>query len=203
LTALIPILGRRRPADAERQVEVPEPRPPGSAASFQDLVLPHMDAAYTLARFLARSAAAADDIVQESFLRAYRSFGTYRGGDAKAWLLAIVRNCFFNWSRANARWRRPEGAPDSSGDSDFVIDREPADPETPEISLLREYEVEAVRDAIEELPEPFREALVLRELEDLAYRDIARITGVPIGTVMSRLARARRQLGVKLGGLRP
>jgi RNA polymerase sigma factor (sigma-70 family) len=182
---------------------MPEPQSPGRATRFEELVLPHMDAAYNLARFLARSAAGADDIVQESFLRAYRSFGTYRGGDAKAWLLAIVRNCFFNWSRANARWRRPEAAAAGgpSADSDSVAD--PADPETPETSLLREFEVEAVRGAIEELPEPFREALVLRELEELAYRDIARITGVPIGTVMSRLARARRLLGVKLGGLGP
>jgi len=200
---------RRGPASAPRPTEATasgaaEVRGTApQAAAFHELVLPHLGAAYNLARFLARSATAADDIVQESFLRAYRSFGTYRGGDAKAWLLAIVRNCFFNWSRANARWRKiPDYEATEPGGAAHAVELEPVDGETPEVSLQREFEVEAVRGAIEELPEPFRETLVLRELEDLAYKDIARITGAPLGTVMSRLARARRLLGVTLGRLR-
>jgi len=202
---------RRNPASPAQPAEMPaggsartgEPEGESAARGFEDLVLPHLNAAYNLARFLARSPAAADDIVQESFLRAYRSFGTYRGGDSRAWLLAIVRNCFFSWSRANARWRKvPDYESDDPGGAAHSAELEAADEDTPEVSLLREYEVEAVRGAIEELPEPFRETLVLRELDDLPYKDIARITGAPIGTVMSRLARARRLLGVRLGGLR-
>jgi RNA polymerase sigma-70 factor (ECF subfamily) len=214
LTALIPMLRRRRSSTAAARPpegatggppELRDSGPQAAAARFQQIVLPHLAAAYNLARFLARSPAAADDIVQESFLRAYRSFETYRGGDAKAWILTIVRNCYFNWSRANARWRKMPDyeAADPSGGAVLAAEFETADGETPEVSLQREFEVEAVRGAIEELPEPFRETLVLRELEDLSYKDIARITGAPLGTVMSRLARARRLLGVTLGRLRP
>jgi RNA polymerase sigma-70 factor, ECF subfamily len=168
---------------------------------FEELFLPHLNAAYSLARFIARDRAAADDIVQESFLRAFRSFATYRGGDAKTWLLAIVRNCSFDWTRSN---RRAAGAdmaerdataaqPDHAGPTDpnELPDVSQDDPET---SLQRQDEIAEVRAMIQRLPEPFRETLVLREIEELSYKQIAEVTGVPVGTVMSRLARARRML---------
>ena len=211
---------------------------------FEDLFLPYLDAAYSLARFLARDPVAADDIVQESFLRAFRSFGTYRGGDAKSWLLAIVRNCSFDWSKSN---RRAAGVPVDAGTSPSpsAVDRSvtgadidgadtgrvgversltagSGDPfgeslgkwipnpdelgdcsqDGPETAVLRQSEIEEVRAMIRRLPEPFRETLVLRELEELSYKQIAEVTGVPVGTVMSRLARARQMLGVALEQMR-
>jgi RNA polymerase sigma-70 factor, ECF subfamily len=181
---------------------------------FEDLFLPHLDAAYSLARFIARDAVAADDIVQESFLRAFRSFGTYRGGDAKSWLLAIVRNCSFDWSKSS---RRAAGAAADTATAvsptttertsrsafpggslgRWIPDLEELGDCTqdgPETAVLRQSEIEAVRAMIRRLPEPFRETLVLRELEELSYKQIAEVTQVAVGTVMSRLARARQML---------
>ncbi len=180
---------------------------------FEDLFLPHLNAAYSLARFIARDPVAADDIVQESFLRAFRSFGRYRGGDAKTWLLAIVRNCSFDWSKATRRAAgvvatdtatsaavaERDKVGESFGDS---LDRwipnsdELGDctQDGPETAVLRQSEIDEVRAMIRRLPEPFRETLVLRELEELSYKQIAEVTGVPVGTVMSRLARARQML---------
>jgi RNA polymerase sigma factor (sigma-70 family) len=187
---------------------------------FEDLFLPHLNAAYSLARFIARDPVAADDIVQESFLRAFRSFDKYRGGDAKTWLLSIVRNCSFDWSKSTRRAAgitteaasRPpatewEGASESFGESlgrwipnpDALGDCSQDGPET---AVLRQSEIDEVRAMIRRLPEPFRETLVLRELEELSYKQIAEITGVPIGTVMSRLARARAQIKAYLDGER-
>jgi RNA polymerase sigma-70 factor, ECF subfamily len=185
---------------------------------FEDLFLPHLSAAYSLARFIARDPAAADDIVQESFLRAFRAFGKYRGGDAKSWLLSIVRNCSFDWSKSA---RRAAGfnheVTSSSGTSsaEWESTGEPvADPldrwipnpdelgdctqDGPETAVLRQSEIEEVRAMIRRLPEPFRETLILRELEELSYKHIAEITGAPIGTVMSRLARARQMLSEEM-----
>ena len=161
-------------------------RPPDGAERYRAAILPHLDAAYGYARYLARDGAAAEDIVQEAFLRAYRAIGNCRGNE-KAWLLAIVRNCWHDWARANGRYLPVEDA-----------GHELADEETPLTRLERASDVAQVRASIEALPEPFREALVLRELEDMAYRDIAEMTGVPIGTVMSRLARAREMLAALL-----
>lgn len=180
---------------------------------FEDLFLPHLNAAYSLARFIARDPVAADDIVQESFLRAFRSFGRYRGGDAKTWLLAIVRNCSFDWSKATRRAAgvvatdtatsaavaEREKMGEAFGDS---LDRWIPNPDElgdctqdgPETAVLRQSEIDEVRAMIRRLPEPFRETLVLRELEELSYKQIADVTGVPVGTVMSRLARARQML---------
>lgn len=174
---------------------------------FEDLFLPHLNAAYSLARFIARDPSAADDIVQESFLRAFRSFGKYRGGDAKSWLLAIVRNCSFDWSKSSRRASAGSssgggsgpGGGESLGDS---LERWIPNPDElgdctqdgPETAVLRQSEIEEVRAMIRRLPEPFRETLVLRELEELSYKQIAEVTGVPVGTVMSRLARARQML---------
>jgi len=176
------------------------PRAEGAVAArgadeFRALVVPHFDSAYNLARFLARDASAAEDIVQDALLRAFRSLGTYRGGDARAWLLAIVRNCFLDWIRKNAPASLPLERLDP-GEEDLNV---AVHAETPETELMRCADIEAVRERIAALPGPFRETLVLRELEDLSYKEIAAITGVPIGTVMSRLARARRLLAQELG----
>jgi RNA polymerase sigma-70 factor (ECF subfamily) len=153
---------------------------------FEELLLPHLDAAYSVARFIVRDAAAADDVVQEAFLRAFRSFSSYRGGDAKAWLLAIVRNCAFDLIKS----RKDSATRTETSDVEEVVDAQ----DGPEASAQRRDEIATVRAMIGRLPEPFRETLVLRELEELSYKQIAQVTGVPIGTVMSRLARARQML---------
>lgn len=156
---------------------------PGSIATrFRERMLPHLDAAHGYARYLARDASAADDIVQESYLRAYRAFATFRGESEKGWLLAIVRNCWRDWARGRG------GA--VAQDAEYDI----ADETTPETILLRAGAIAGVRQAIEELPARYREVIVLRELEELRYRDIAALIGAPIGTVMSRLARGREML---------
>ncbi len=160
---------------------------------FRTLILPHMDAAYSFARFLCRDPSLAEDLVQDAFLRAFRGFAGFRGGDPKAWLFAIVRSSHLTWARS--RGATLQAVPDDFDDT-------PAEQDTPEEALVRAGEVETVRGAIESLPEPFRETLVLRELEEMSYREIADITQAPIGTVMSRLARARAMLLAALGGER-
>lgn len=168
-------------------------------ARFQEVILPHLDAAHNLARFLSGDAHAAEDIVQEAFLRAFHGFGDFRGGSAKAWILTIVRNCHLNW-RAELKRRTNveplEIAPADSGpegNDAHSAERAdlPFDEITPETILLRRMEADEVRLVLAQLPESFREALVLREIECLSYRDISEATATPIGTVMSRLARAR------------
>jgi RNA polymerase sigma-70 factor (ECF subfamily) len=150
---------------------------------FEAQALPHMDAAYNLARWLSRSPADADDIVQDAMLRAFRAFDGFRGGDARAWLLAIVRNCWISAGRATQR--RGHTMLD-----DAVADAGP-DPEETAIQSGHQRQLQAM---IARLPDDFREVLILREMEDMSYREIAEITGAPIGTVMSRLARARAML---------
>jgi RNA polymerase sigma-70 factor (ECF subfamily) len=150
---------------------------------FEAQALPHLDAAYNLARWLSRSPADADDIVQDAMLRAFRGFDGFRGGDAKAWLLAIVRNC---WLSAGAATRR-RGHTELE---DSIADAGP-DPEETAIHSAQRRRLEAM---IARLPADFREVLILREMEDMSYREIAEITASPIGTVMSRLARARTLL---------
>jgi RNA polymerase sigma factor (sigma-70 family) len=155
---------------------------------FRDLILPHLDSAYSFARYLARDATAAEDIVQDAFLRAYRALPNYRGGSPKAWLFAIVRNSFLDWAAAR-------GAAGTTGLDDGALTQiADSDQQTPEEVLLRQGDIDTVRAVIENLPEPFRETLVLRELEELSYKEIAVLTAAPIGTVMSRLARARQML---------
>jgi len=166
------------------------------ARRFRETVMPHLDAAYNFARYLARDPVAAEDIAQEAFLRAFRAFPDYRGGAPKAWLFAIVRNCFLNWAAQRtgaARLVVDEGAL-SAAQSMALANVADADQDSPEDALLRRREVETVRAVIENLPEPFRETLVLREMEELSYKEIAALTSAPIGTVMSRLARARQML---------
>lgn len=164
------------------------------AERFRQVMLPHMDAAYNFARYLARNDTIAEDVVQEAFLRAFRSFEGWRGDSAKAWLLAIVRNCFHDHvGRSNdpLRGAEPVEAIDASGAA--IPERE-----LPDASAERNSDAAMLRRTIEALPEPFREALVLRELEERSYKEIAAITNAPIGTVMSRLLRARTMLASML-----
>lgn len=167
-------------------------RPPGERqAAFEAAVLPHLDAAYTLARYLTRRAGAADDIVQEALLRTYRSFGSQRVDNVRAWLLAVVRNCFLTWN-AKRQGNSEGGLFEGDQEHSSTLDGEGKEPETPESILLQQEQSSAIRAALEGLPHLFREVLVLRDIEDMSYREIAEITGVPIGTVMSRIARARK-----------
>ena len=166
---------------------------PLKASRFRELIGPHIDAAYSLARYLARDATAAEDIAQEALLRAFRAAGSLRG-DARPWLLAIVRNAYFDWRRQDRGWTVTGPAAEAA----FAETPDP-DQESAETTLIRRGDVAQLRAAIEAIPEPFREALVLRDLEELSYRQVAEITGAPMGTVMSRLARARRMLGVRMG----
>nr|WP_315592504.1 RNA polymerase sigma factor [uncultured Cupriavidus sp.] len=170
-----------------------------SRRRFETLVLPHLDAAYNLARWLCGNAGDADDVVQEAFLRAFRLFGGFRGEQARPWLLAIVRNTWFN------TWQKRKTAAETGYD-ESVLDTDLPDwhgaPGDPEQWLLREEDVRLVHAALEQLPVAFREVLVLRELEELHYRDIARVADIPVGTVMSRLARGRRMLAATVVALR-
>jgi RNA polymerase sigma-70 factor (ECF subfamily) len=162
-------------------------------ARFEHAVLPHLDAAYNLARWLTHDAHDAEDLVQEACLRALRSFGGFRGGNARPWLLTIVRNTCYTWIQKNR-----------SRELTTVFDEEIHSGETdecnPETLILRGADVEQLRKALEELPVEYREAIVLRELEGLSYKEIAEVADVPIGTVMSRLARARKRLQQSLAG---
>jgi RNA polymerase sigma-70 factor (ECF subfamily) len=152
---------------------------------FQALVMPHVDAAYNLARWLLHDVSSAEDVVQESCLRAYRAMGTFSEGDARAWLLKIVRNTCFTWMRKNGRYAEP---------ADGELEDIPDTGDQPDADLLRSATVASVRAAIAKLPPEFRELIVLREMEGLSYKELAEMTGVPVGTVMSRLSRARQRL---------
>ena len=165
---------------------------------FEALALPHLDAAYNLARWLARPPLDADDLVQDAIMRAYRAFDSVRGDDVKPWLLSIVRNCFFTAARQihrKATVPLPDDQEIPPGDQVFTA----GDP-NPEAALLQAEQSRRLNAMIAALPEEFREVLVLREMEDMSYRDIAQIAGIPIGTVMSRLARARALLKEKWRG---
>ena len=157
---------------------------------FERAVLPHLDASYNLARWITRNDHDAQDVVQEAVLRAYRFFDGLRG-EAKPWLLAIVRNSCLSWLQVN----RPA---DLAGFDDRFVEAQPSDEDGPETLAIRAFDRRMLNEAIAALPAQFREVLVLRELEDLSYREIARVADVPIGTVMSRLARARRLLAASL-----
>jgi RNA polymerase sigma factor (sigma-70 family) len=187
------------PASALDQLgQLVRSRPPGAdttLARFKQNVVPQLDAAYNFARFLSRDADAAQDIVQEAFLRAYRSFAGYRGGDARAWIFTIVRNCYHSWLMDRRRKSRLEVDHHGEGDSEELISNIFSDEDNPEATLLREARSKSVRLVLDAMPRPLREILVLRELEELSYRQISEITDLPIGTVMSRLSRARSAFG--------
>jgi len=155
--------------------------------SFEQSVLPHLGAAYNLARWLTRNEYDAEDVVQEAYMRAFKFFGGFRGGDSRAWLLTIVRNTCYTWLQQNRSREFATGLDQES----YTAESEAPDPEA---NLLRNVDSEMLKRAIDELPVEFREAIVLRELEEMSYKEIADISGVPLGTVMSRLARGRKRL---------
>src|ERR1700739_3105741 len=159
---------------------------------FEQLVLPHLDAAHNLARWLIGNPSDAEDIVQEAFLRALRFFEGFRGGDGRAWLLKIVRNTSYSWVRKN----RPAQLAD---EFDETIHSDETTTDNAETRLLSRAESDRVRKALEALPLTFREVLVLREIEGLSYKEISEVTGVAMGTVMSSLSRARQKLRDQLG----
>jgi RNA polymerase sigma factor (sigma-70 family) len=166
------------------------------AQRFEELALPHLDAAYNLARWLTRNDHDAHDVVQEAYLRAFRFFDGFHGDNARSWLLAIVRNTCYTWLQKNRGLHVNTSLDEllDSGAADASLTAgEPSD-ESPEKFMLREDDRALVNRALDQLPEEFREVLVLKELEDLSYREIAAITGIPLGTVMSRLSRARKLL---------
>jgi RNA polymerase sigma-70 factor, ECF subfamily len=162
------------------------------ARRFRDAALPHLDDVFTLARYLMRNPADAEDAVQECYLRALRHFDSYRGPAMKPWLLAILRNV------CNAEFARRSGAqPAADGNGEILAEELPLwqEPQaSPEALLLRRHDAQTIRNLIAALPPAFREAIVLREINELSYQEIAQVVGVPVGTVMSRLARARSML---------
>ncbi|MFL6653746.1 MAG: sigma-70 family RNA polymerase sigma factor [Sulfurifustis sp.] len=164
---------------------------PTDARRFEETLLPHLDAAYNLARWLIGDEVDAEDVVQEAYLRAFRFFGGFRGANGRAWLLGIVRNTCYNWQEKKARHRST------------LYDEELFDPtnggavvaqENPESIFSRLEDLMMLDQALKKLPVEFREVLVLRDLEDLSYKEIAEVAEIPIGTVMSRLSRGRRML---------
>jgi RNA polymerase sigma factor (sigma-70 family) len=158
---------------------------------FELLIVPHLAAAYNLARWLTGNDHDAEDVVQEAYLRAYRFFDGFHSADGRSWILAIVRNACYTWLRQNRR--KLIGLDD---DLPELQDTKP----NPEELHLGEVDRQSLRQALEELPEEFREAIILRELEGLSYKEIGAVTGAPLGTVMSRLARARQRLEKTLAG---
>lgn len=161
--------------------------------NFEEIALPHITAAYNLARWLTRNTDDAEDVVQEAYLRAFKFFDTFRGGDCRPWLLRIVRNTCYTWLQQNR-------TSDLSIVSDDEIDAVESGDPNPETALLKRANGELLKQALEELPLEFREVFILRELEGLSYKQISQIAGIPIGTVMSRLARARTRLQQRLAG---
>jgi RNA polymerase sigma factor (sigma-70 family) len=159
-------------------------------ARFDAQVLPHLDAAYRFARWLARSSADTDDVVQEAMLRAFRGLDGWRGGDVKAWLFTIVRNCHLTAVAQRARACVPLPAEGDPHDGSAMISAAPG----PEAVSMRAQQERSLERLLASLQPEHREVLILREIEELDYRQIAAVTGVPIGTVMSRLARARAAL---------
>jgi RNA polymerase sigma-70 factor (ECF subfamily) len=167
---------------------------------FRELILPHLTSAFNLACWLTRNRPDAQDLVQEAMMRAFRFFAGFRGGDGRVWLLRIVRNTFYSWCRENSV--RPKTAFDETLHSVDGVDGAQPDAvhESPEALLMHKDCDRMVHEALAALPLEFREVVVLRELEELSYKEIAAIVDIPIGTVMSRLGRGRKLLAHRLGG---
>jgi RNA polymerase sigma-70 factor, ECF subfamily len=165
---------------------------------FTSVVLPHLDDAYNLAYWLTGNRADAEDVVQDATLRAFRAIQKFAGGSARAWLLSIVRNTAYTWLRKN-RSNAVVIVEDLEAFEIVLARLGDLDADTPESALIAQTDAECLRAAIAALPTPFRETLVLREIEGLDYREIAQVTEVPIGTVMSRLARARGRVIAIIG----
>jgi RNA polymerase sigma factor (sigma-70 family) len=164
-----------------------------AVARFEESVLPQLGAAYNLARWLTRNEHDAQDVAQEALLRAFKAFQGFRGTDARTWLLAIVRNTCYTWLRRSR-------AQEVTTPFDEELHTPDGDVMNPERLVLKDADTTRVRQALEDLPVEFREVLVLREIEGLSYKEIATIADIPVGTVMSRLARARGRLQHGLAG---
>jgi RNA polymerase sigma factor (sigma-70 family) len=158
-------------------------------ADFEETVLPHLNAAYNLARWLTRNDADADDVVQEAYLRAFKFFQGFHGGDSRAWILKIVRNTCYSWLQKNRQVETVD---------EFDEELHSVESNNPETLLIESVDRQFLKQLLEELPREFREIVILRDLEGLAYKEIANISDLPLGTVMSRLARARRRLQISL-----
>jgi RNA polymerase sigma-70 factor (ECF subfamily) len=180
------MLARRRRSSKARSAMARDVHDPERARRFRDAALPHLDEVYTLARYLLRSAADADDAVQECYLRALKHFDTFRGDAIRPWLFAILRNI------CKTSYAQRVFADQSTAEDAVPLWSEAT--ETPEAHVLRRRDEQSIRDMVSALPNAFREVIVLREINDLSYREIAEIVGAPVGTVMSRLARGRSLL---------
>ena len=156
-------------------------------ARFEETIMPHLDAAYNLARWLTRNEHDAEDVAQDAFVRAFKFFDGFRGGNSRSWLLSIVRNTTYTWLQKN---RRQELA--TVSDEEIHEIEDPSS--NPEVLLFKNSDRQELIRAVEQLPVEFREVLILRELEGMSYKEIAEILDVPIGTVQSRIARGKSQL---------
>jgi RNA polymerase sigma factor (sigma-70 family) len=159
---------------------------------FEQMILHHLDAAFNLARWMIKNDQDAEDIVQESFLRAYKYFSSYQGGNSRSWLLTIVRNTCYTWLHENQAQGLTLDLNEEISSTEFDVD-------DPEHCLQIKVDQQSIIRALEQLPVEYRELIVLRELEEMSYKEIALVAGIPIGTVMSRLARARQRLKIYLG----
>ena len=155
---------------------------------FEQTIVPHLNAAHNLARWLTRNQQDAEDVVQEAYLRAFRFFDGFHGGDGRAWLLAVVRNTCLSWMG------RRTAAESTSVEFDEHVHRITDDEENVEEVLIKNSKIDSLRNCVEALPVEYREVIVMRELEELSYREISEVAGIPIGTVMSRLSRGRVRL---------
>ena len=162
-------------------------REPNKLRRFEQTVLPHLDAAYNLARWLTRNEQDAEDVVQEACLRAFKFFDSFHSSDSRPWLLTIVRNTYYTW-------RQQQRVPELTTPFDEEIHSTDGEASNPEALVLQSIDSQLLKAALENLPVEFREVIVLRELEGLSYKEIADIVTIPLGTVMSRLARARKRL---------
>ena len=169
-----------------KEMASPEPN------RFEALIVPHLDAAYTLARYMLRDEHDAQDAVQDAALRAFRYFNTYRDGDPRAWFLTIVRNCCHTWRQRNPVIPSNYSLAEEMSQALY-------DPTETDSSAIQNSQQAAITRAVQSLPVEFREVIVLREIQELSYAEITQVTGVPIGTVMSRLSRARKRLAAILG----
>jgi RNA polymerase sigma factor (sigma-70 family) len=194
------VVATRSPAPATLEAPVLTPPPnPGLNADqtrrFRDVVLVHSDAAYNLALRLSRNPAVAEDIVHDAYVRALNAFAGFRGGDGRSWILTIVRNRFYDWLREQRlKATVPLARPANDADAEEDWDVPDLEQDNPEQALARKSEAGALHALIDRLPPRLREVIVLREMEELSYREIAAVTASPIGSVMSRLARARAAL---------
>lgn len=166
------------------------------AKRFEALVLPHLNSAFNVARWLTHNDQDAQDVVQEAYLRAFRYFGGFRGEDARAWLLSIVRHTFYTWHQQNREYAAE--TTEFEEDLHSLETGHASHDDSPEATLIRNQSRKRVHQALRSLRLEYREVVVLRELEELSYKEIAAIVGIPMGTVMSRLGRGRQQLAALL-----